>query len=107
MLLKVFSVFDAKVGAYLPPMFFRSKGEALRAFASAVNKEGHDFNTYAPDYTLFELGDFHDDSANFLLHNSPKSLGVAVEFISPVNVDMEGRGDCSIRRIDGSGVSVA
>jgi len=82
MILKMFCVYDSKVGAYLPPMFFRSNGEALRAFASAANDVKHDFYRYASDYTLFEIGAFHDDSAVVNSLSTPKSLGLAIEYLS-------------------------
>lgn len=79
-MLKIFSVYDSKVGAYLNPLFLRSNGEALRAFVSAVNSADHDFCKYASDYTLFELGAWHEDSATINMLPTPKSLGVAIEF---------------------------
>ena len=52
---KIYAVFDSKVGAYLQPMFFRSNGEAIRAFASAVGDVDHQFSKFASDYTLLSL----------------------------------------------------
>ena len=37
MLMKMYSVYDSKVEAYLPPLFYKSKGEFLRAFGEACN----------------------------------------------------------------------
>lgn len=80
-MLKIFSVYDSKVGAYLPPMFLRSKGEALRAFAAAAQSSEHQFCKYASDFTLFELGSFDDEKCKFTLNSTPISLGVAIEFV--------------------------
>lgn len=85
-MLKVYSIFDSKVGAYLPPIFMRSNGEALRAFATAANSADHDFCRYSADYTLFELGAFYDDKASFVMLPTPKSLGVAIEFVNNASV---------------------
>lgn len=82
MILKMYSVFDSKVGAYLTPQYFRSNGEAIRAFTAAANASDHDFHKYASDYTLFEIGAFHDDTCTVNMLSTPKSLGVALEFIS-------------------------
>lgn len=60
MIYGVFTVRDNAVGAFLPPFFVRSKGEAIRAFSSSVNESGHQFNKYAGDYTLYELGEYDD-----------------------------------------------
>lgn len=82
MILKMFSVFDSKVGAYLPPLFMRSNGEAIRAFSTAANSAEHDFCKFSADYTLFEIGAFHDDTCKVNMLPTPKSLGVAIEFVS-------------------------
>lgn len=79
--LSVFSVFDSKIGAFMTPFFMRSRGEALRAFSDAVNKEGSNMGPHAEDFTLFLLGDWDDGSAKFVLKPTPESLGLAVEFL--------------------------
>lgn len=80
MKLKIFSVFDSKVMAFNTPFFQRSTGEALRAWSDAVNgQEG--FAKHPEDYTLFELGEFDDTDAKFELYSTPRSLGLAVEFV--------------------------
>jgi len=65
MRLQAFSVFDKAVGAFLPPFYVRSRGEALRGFSQAVNDEKHDFNRHAADFSLMFLGEFDDQSGVF------------------------------------------
>lgn len=60
-----FSVFDKAVGAYLPPFAARSKAEAMRSFADAVNDEKHQFFKHVLDYTLMHVGGFDDESGLF------------------------------------------
>lgn len=79
---RVYSVYDSKAEAYLPPMFLQARGVALRMFSAAIADEKHDFCKFAADYTLFELGEFNDSDACFTLHPSPVSLGNALEFKS-------------------------
>jgi len=81
MLLKMFSIFDSKVGAYLPPLFFRSNGEAVRAFAAAVADGSTNFCKYPEDYTLFELGAWEDADCSFHPLLTPHPLHKALEFI--------------------------
>lgn len=81
MILKMFSVYDSKVGAYLSPVFARSTGEMLRSFEAAVNDSGHQFCKHAEDFTLFEIGDWDDQKCMFVLKETPVSLGVAIEFL--------------------------
>ena len=92
MLLKVYTVFDMASNAYLQPMFFLTKGQAIRAFTEAISDEKHVFCKYPSDYVLFELGSFDDSSAKFELYSSPVSLGVAVEFVNRSVVDVNVRG---------------
>jgi len=80
-MLKVFSVFDSKVCAYMNPIFLRSKGEALRVFEATVNSADHQFNKNPEDFTLFELGSWDEEKAKFTLNSTPISLGVALEFL--------------------------
>ena len=63
MKLKIFSVFDSKVAAYMNPFFARSTAEAVRIFSDAVNSSQQGFKSHAEDYTLFELGVWDDQSA--------------------------------------------
>ena len=80
MIHKIFSVYDSAVGSYLTPFFAPSKGAALRSFRDAVNNRDHQFNKYAADYTLFELGEFDDNNGSVVMLSTPLSLGVALEF---------------------------
>lgn len=83
MKLKIFCVYDSKIGAFNNPFFQRSTGEALRSFGDAVNKE-ENFRRHSEDYVLFELGSFDDQTAAFDLYDAPKSLGMASQFLLPV-----------------------
>jgi len=80
MIFKVYSVYDSKVEAYLPPLFMKSKGEFLRAFTKAANDEKSQIGEYPQDYTAFEIGSWDDGSCKFELHKTPISLGVAIEY---------------------------
>ena len=75
MIMKVFSVYDSKVEAYLPPLFYKSKGGFLRAFGEACNDSKSSIGKYPADYTAFELGTWDDNTAKFVPHATPLSLG--------------------------------
>lgn len=81
MLMKVFSVYDSAAGAYLQPFFMASRGQAIRAFTDLVNDVSHSFSKHADDYTLFELGTYDDASGKIASHETPQSLGVAIEYV--------------------------
>lgn len=81
MIVKMYSVYDSKAEAFLPPFFMLSRGSAIRDFSDAVNDASHVFFKHREDYTLFELGSFDDSSAAFALSLTPTSLGVGIEFV--------------------------
>lgn len=79
MLLKIYSIYDVKAGAYLQPMFFKSTPEALRAFGDACNDPESVFFKHAEDYSLYELGQYNDSSGQFIPMKEPYSLMSAKE----------------------------
>jgi len=58
--MKIFSIKDSKAEAYLLPIFAPTIGVAIRMFQNATLKENTDFNRYAADYTLFEIGEWDE-----------------------------------------------
>ncbi len=60
MKLKIFSVFDVKAGAYLPPFCFPQTPMAVRVFSDMCNSDESAFGLHPGDYTLFEVGVFDD-----------------------------------------------
>lgn len=83
----VYVVYDSKAEAYMNPLFFQSKGVAIRAFGEAVNDKASPVGKYPSDFVLFELGSYDALTAKFDLYSAPVSIGVGVEFVKdlPVN----------------------
>lgn len=65
MRLRVYSVLDKAVQAYLPPMCFRSEGEAKRSFIDALRNEGLSFAKHRADYAFCFMGYFDDNTGTF------------------------------------------
>jgi hypothetical protein len=82
MKLSAFSVFDAAVGAFLPPFFMRSHLEAVRSFGEAVGNQEHQFAKHPKDYTLFHLGEFDDASGFLSPETAPKPIISAQQAIA-------------------------
>lgn len=80
MILKMYTVYDSGVEAYMQPFYVRGNGDAIRRFSDTVNNKDHDFNKHPDHYTLFEIGSFDDNTCKFDLLVTPKSLGVAIDF---------------------------
>jgi len=76
----VFAVYDAAAEAFLAPLFFDTKGQALRVFSDACNNEEHQFSRHAEDYTMFHIG-FYEPGKGLLEACTPDSLGNALQFI--------------------------
>ncbi len=87
--MKVFSIFDAKVSAYMQPFFSRTAGEATRAFADLVGEAQHPVAKHPGDYTLFELGEFDDQTGVLTSHVAPLNLGTALSYRPQQGVKLE------------------
>jgi len=86
-----FTVYDSAARRYLEPFFAETVEVACRMFRSLVNKEGHQFNRFPEDYTLFHIGEY-DAELGELTAMTPHSLGVALTYVARP-VLMEGTHD--------------
>lgn len=78
MKIEVYSVYDKAAKAFLQPFFSNARGLALRSFMDAVADEKHQFARHAEDYTLFCIGQFHDETGE-LLPCMPEKVITALE----------------------------
>ncbi len=84
MLFKVFTIYDEKAKAYLPPFTLPTTPMAVRSFADCVNNPEHAFGRHPQDFTLFDLGSFDDAKALFEVHKGRaihNGLEVVVSFL--------------------------
>jgi hypothetical protein len=81
MIHRIFTVYDCKAEAYLPPIYMQTRGAMVRAFIDTVAERGHQFAKHPEDYTLFELGSYDDGTAQFELLETPMAIGKAIEFL--------------------------
>lgn len=82
---KIFTIFDAKAKAYLPPFFLPEEAQAVRVFTDCVNDPKHAFSLHPADYTLFTLGAWADNTAQIITNETPISLGVGIEYVKQMN----------------------
>lgn len=82
MILKIFSIYDTKAKAYLPPFFVPQDGQAIREFSNAVNSETHNFAKNPEDYTLIGLGEFDDENGVFTQYDKPAIQGTGISFVN-------------------------
>jgi len=77
---KVFSVFDCKANAYLPPFVCVSRGVAIRMVRAAALDVKHDFYRFGADYTLFEIGEWNEHKGEMKQFAAPTNMGTALSF---------------------------
>lgn len=94
MILKMFTVYDSKVEAYLPPFYERASGSAIRAFEASCNQPEHQFRKHPADYTLFEIGTYDDATGRCEMHVAFISLGNGLEFVEAPSVIPFNNGEC-------------
>ncbi len=78
----IFSIYDEKAKAYLPPFFLPEKGMAIRTFSDCVNDADHAFGRHPHDYTLFYLGEWLDHDGVLDICQRVV-VGNGVEFLEP------------------------
>lgn len=86
MIHNLYSVFDTKAEAYLPPFVMQTDEQAKRAIANAVNDTNHEFCKNPDDYILYAVGSF-DDSIGTIVQEKIMSLGVARDFKIKTSLD--------------------
>ncbi len=76
----VFAVYDSKSEMFNQPMFFKAKGEAIRAFQDEANRPESAIFKHPGDYTLFLIGDYNIDTGLLTPMSTPTSLGLGLEY---------------------------
>lgn len=81
-MLRVYTLFDSKTEAYIPPFYAKAKGDAIRQITQVVNDKNskQDFAKYPEDFTLFEIGVFDDSIGRFTPHEANESMACLVSF---------------------------
>lgn len=80
MLSQVMSIRDAKTEIFSQPMFFVTKGVALRAFMDEVQRPNSDVSKHPEDFSLWSLGVFDDQRGEFMGLPAPERLALAIDF---------------------------
>lgn len=86
MILKMFSVRDAKAEVFHPPFFKKTPGEAERDFQQLTLDEKSLVAKYPEDYDLWYLGEYDDNSGKMSPLPSPQHVVKAIALVPPSNV---------------------
>lgn len=79
MVLKAYSVRDAKSEIFHPPMYKSTHGEAERMFHELVNDEKSTLNKFPEDFDLYHLGEYNDQTGIFSSLDTPQHIIKAVQ----------------------------
>lgn len=80
MKLSIFSVYDSKANAFIPPFVLPNEAMAKRVFADCANDPNHNFCKWSNDFNLFMIGEFDDISGTIEATVKPVNLGLASAF---------------------------
>lgn len=80
MIIKAFSIFDIKTGAYALPFFMHHVGEAVRACMDAARDPNTNLNRHPGDFELREVG-FFDTERGYFGTMDAISHGVILGFL--------------------------
>lgn len=83
---KLYTVYDSKMEAYLPPFLAKMKGHAIRMFSDTIAQPDSQFAKHPEDYTLVELGDWNEFTGVLTPYKSPVLIGSATEFCRSAEV---------------------
>lgn len=90
MIFKAYSVHDYKTNFFHQLMFFRNKGEAIRAFIAIASDSNSLICKYPSDFCLHEVGTWDDENCKFESYDKLQAIGFASEFLAkPVDVSQE------------------
>lgn len=79
---EVLSVRDRAANAYGRPFFTASVGQAIRSFSDVINgKDDSEIQRHPGDFDLFHLGQFDDETGNFLQYPAPKQIAVGKDLV--------------------------
>lgn len=83
----IFAVYDSKAEIFNQPMFFKGKGEALRAFSDEANRQESAIFKHPGDYTLMLLGEYDVETGLLTPLPTPQSLGLGLEYQKEIQQD--------------------
>jgi len=95
MKMNVYCVFDRASGVYDRPWCMHSDPAAIRSFTDISQDADHPIGKHPEDFTLFRIGEWHDDRGELIGSPPEKVIGAAEAYaaarkIMPGQLDMVG-----------------
>lgn len=82
MKLVILSVRDRKADCFGRPFYAPTVPAAIRSFADEIKRTDSELSAHPEDYDLFELGEFHDSNAKFVLLDTPAQVASGDQFVT-------------------------
>lgn len=82
MIVKIYSIFDSKAGAFLQPWFAVNNALAFRNCEKAMRNPQSGFADFPADFTLFAIADYDDITGNIKPYEAKENLGNMLQFLS-------------------------
>lgn len=76
----IYSVYDSKAKAYIPPFVLPNDEMAVRIYSDSCNDPLHAFCKFSSDFTLFRIGSFDDSDGSVGFESPHVNLGLAAQF---------------------------
>lgn len=89
MMLKVYSIRDAKAEVFNMPFYKKTHGEAERDFTSLANDDKSSVFNFPEDYDLYYLGEYDDQSGKLVSLDTPQHIVKAVQLKRTLNGGMQ------------------
>lgn len=81
-LTKLFAIHDKKAAAFMPPLTFKTLGQAERAFGDAVRAPDSDFGKHPEDYSMHLIGEFDETLGNVIpMKEGTQVIAMALNFL--------------------------
>jgi hypothetical protein len=100
MVQKIYCLYDSKAEAFLQPMFIPNLGLCLRSLQNALDKPDSHIAKYVDDYSLFELGEWDDNTAEITMLTAHKKIGQVRELTSNTNSQSPTSGDRRVPKVE-------
>lgn len=83
---EIFSVYDTAASLYNDPFAAVTVELALRGFKTACEKEGHHFNQWPEDYSLFHVGTFDQKTGAMKRFTEPRLIAIGTQFAEQTSI---------------------
>lgn len=81
MIKEIFTVRDAKAGAFMQPFFTHNKSVAVRSIKDTLRDPDHIFSRHPEDFDLFYCGSYCEEDGKFELIDTPEHVTKLIALI--------------------------